>query len=246
MNWVPPIKDEEKLQKLCDELEKIDEKYLIMFEVGIGTGLQLQEILRLKVGDIRNREFLPSSIGMREVRREFRIPSELRREISRFTEGRDDDSYLIYGHGTKQDKPLSREQAYRVLREAGRRAGLEDIGASTMRKTFVWRYYQRTGDIYYPQNLLGHISPSVTYRYIGVQPNLKVGITKQSADENAKARARLYQSGAGVRHIENIRSQLLRIELEMQSAKAPDAWFGKTESLLSSIDVLLDEYRSLK
>lgn len=114
-----------------------------------------------------------------------------------------------------------------------------------MRKTFAWRYYQRTGDIYYLQDLLGHSSPAVTYRYIGIRPNLKVGVAKKSAGENEKARQRLYEGQAGVRHVEKIRETLLDIEKEMQSPKNPDAWFGKTESLLSSIDTLLEEYRNL-
>lgn len=245
MKWVSPIKDENQLQKFCDELEKIDEKYRIMFLVGIGTGLQMQEILRLRVGEVRNRDFFSPAIGMRDIRRDFRIPSELRREIDRFTEGKDESSYLIYGHGTRMDHPLSREQAYRVMKIAGNKAGLDDVGVTTMRKTFAWRYYQRTGDIYYLQDLLGHSSPAVTYRYIGIRPDPKVGITKKSPEDNARARARLYEGNTGIRHVEKIREQLLDIEKEMQSPRNPDAWFGKTESLLSSIDTLLEEYRSL-
>ena len=52
--------------------------------------------------------------------------------------------------------------------------GLTSIGAQTMRKTFAWRYYKSTGDIYYLQNLLNHASPSITYRYIGEKPNVEV------------------------------------------------------------------------
>ncbi len=51
MKWVAPIKDEMSIQRICSELEKIDQKYLVLFLVGIGTGLQLQEILNLRVRD---------------------------------------------------------------------------------------------------------------------------------------------------------------------------------------------------
>lgn len=246
MRWIPPIKEEEKLQRFRDELRKIDEKYFIMFEIGIGTGLQLQEILRLRVGDVRNKEYLPASFNTRDVRREFRIPPDIREEIDHFTEGKEDGHFLICGHESHPDKPLSREQAYRVMRQAGMNAGLKDVGATTMRKTFAWRYYQKTGDIYYLQDLLNHTSPMVTFQYLGVKPGLKTGITRQTPDENARSRARLYQNGSGVRHIETIRNQLLQIEIEMQSARQPDAWFGKTEGLLNSIDGLLEEYRVMK
>ena len=46
MNWVAPIKDEETLEKFKAKLREMDDKYYIMFEIGVGTGLQLQEILK--------------------------------------------------------------------------------------------------------------------------------------------------------------------------------------------------------
>ena len=38
MNWVAPIKDDETLQKFRDALRSVDDKYYILFEIGIGTG----------------------------------------------------------------------------------------------------------------------------------------------------------------------------------------------------------------
>ena len=69
---------------------------------------------------------------------------------------------------------------YRALKSAGRSIGLSSIGAQTMRKTFAWRYYRDTGDIYYLQNLLNHASPSITYRYIGERPNVDVVLKKMT------------------------------------------------------------------
>ena len=54
MNWVAPIKEEETLQKFKDRLRHMGEKYYIMFEIGVGTGMQLQDILKLQVNDVRN------------------------------------------------------------------------------------------------------------------------------------------------------------------------------------------------
>lgn len=241
-----PIKDDVILEKLCMELKSIDEKYLIMFLVGIGTGLQLQEILRLRVRDVRHREYFDSSIGMRDVRREFRIPEDLREKIDEFTENRDLNDYLVYGHNTRKDTPISRQQAYRVLKVAGEKVGIGAISAQTMRKTFAYRYYRRTGDIFYLQDLLNHASVTLTYRYIGMTPpNPSVGISKKTSSENVKARERLFHEGSGIRHIEKIKEQLTKIEEGIESPKNPDAWYGKTESLLSSIDLLLEEYRKI-
>ena len=46
MNWVAPIKDEETLKKFKEILRSYDDKYYIMFEIGVGTGLQFQDILK--------------------------------------------------------------------------------------------------------------------------------------------------------------------------------------------------------
>ena len=45
MNWVAPIKDQETLKNFGETLKQVDYKYYIMFELGVGTGLQLQDIL---------------------------------------------------------------------------------------------------------------------------------------------------------------------------------------------------------
>ena len=126
MKWVAPIKDEMSIQRICSELEKIDQKYLVLFLVGIGTGLQLQEILNLRVREVRGKDFITSSIGTRDVKRAFYIPADLRTVIDDFTKGKDEESYLICGYGKRTAQPLSREQAYRVLKQAGSKAGQPD------------------------------------------------------------------------------------------------------------------------
>ena len=56
MNWVAPIKDDETLEIFKKKLREVDDKYYILFEIGVGTGLQLQEILKFKNSDIRDKE----------------------------------------------------------------------------------------------------------------------------------------------------------------------------------------------
>ena len=56
MGWVSPIKDEETLNKFKNALRNVDTKYYIMFEIGIGSGMLLQDILLLKVGDVYKKQ----------------------------------------------------------------------------------------------------------------------------------------------------------------------------------------------
>ena len=243
MNWVAPIKDENTLQQYKDKLREIDNKYYIMFEIGVGTGMQLQEILRLRVGDVRGKKRIDTMIGTRDIKRSFLIPDELTGRIDEFVRDRDDDEFLILGFPNR-NFPLSREQAYRVLRSAGHAVGLNTIGAQTMRKTFAWHYYKRTGDIYYLQNLLNHSSPSITYRYIGEKPNVSLSFSKITANENERARLSLCRDGAGRRRMEAIKDTFSMLEDELNNPINTDAFYGKVDSLLDTIEEILTQFQA--
>ena len=243
MNWVAPIKDDETLQKFKDRLKQMDEKYYIMFEIGVGTGMQLQDILKLKNKDIRNKDYIEAYIGTKNIKRTFNFSEELKEEIRKFTEGKDPEAYLILGHASSPE-PLSREQAYRALKSAGRYIGLASIGAQTMRKTFAWRYYKETGDIYYLQNLLNHASPSITYRYIGEKPNVEVQLKKMTAEENERSRQVLLKNDSGKKRIAAIISTLKGIEKELSNPGNNDAFYGKADCFLQEIEELVRSYQN--
>ena len=245
MNWVAPIKDEETLKKFKEKLREMDDKYYIMFEIGVGTGLQLQEILKFRNKDIRDKESIEACIGTKNIKRTFIIPPELQEIIHNYTEGKDPDAYLILGHASSP-AALSREQAYRAFKSAGKSMGLTSIGAQTMRKTFAWRYYKATGDIYYLQNLLNHASPSITYRYIGEKPNVEVYLRKMTPEENERSRYLLYKNGNGKKRIEALSKVLNEIMEEMDNPLNNDANYGKVDCLLKEMEELVANFQHTK
>ena len=83
MNWVSPIKDEETLERFKQALRKVDDKYYILFEIGVGTGLQLQDILKFKNKDIRGKDEIEACIGTKNIRRVFHIDEKLKKIIRR-------------------------------------------------------------------------------------------------------------------------------------------------------------------
>ncbi len=245
MNWVAPIKDEETLQKFKDALKEVDDKYYILFEIGVGTGMQLQEILKIRNKDIRGKDKIEANIGTKNVRRTFTIPPDLKQTILEFTEGKDPDAYLIQGH-TSSQQPLSREQAYRVFKSVGKEMGLNSIGAQTMRKTFAWRYYKNTNDIYYLQNLLNHASPSITYRYIGEKPNVEVVLKKMTPEENERSRYMLYKDGSGKKRMREIVELFQKLENELDNPTNNDAFYGKLDCLLTEVEQLVENFKNTK
>lgn len=245
MNWVAPIKDEETLKLFGETLKEVDYKYYIMFELGVGTGLQLQDILSFKNKDVTGKKEITVEIGTKNIKNTFSIPQDLQKIISDFTKDKDPDAYLILGHASK-NKPVSREQAYRVLRAAGHRIGLSSIGAQTMRKTFAWKYYKDTGDIYYLQNLFNHASPSITYRFIGEKPNMEVVLKKMTPQENERSRYLLYLNGNGMKRLNNIIDTLTDIRDNFESPANNDAFYGRVDCLLEELDALMKNYNETK
>ncbi|MEY8428533.1 tyrosine-type recombinase/integrase [Lachnospiraceae bacterium 46-15] len=242
MNWVSPIKDDETLEKFKQELRKVDDKYYILFEIGVGTGLQLQEILKFRNKDIRDKDTIEACIGTKNIRRTFNIPRELKEIIREFTEGKDPDAFLIQGHASSSTA-LSREQAYRVFKGVGKSMGLNSIGAQTMRKTFAWRYYKATNDIYYLQNLLNHASPSITYRYIGEKPNVEVVLKKMTPEENERSRYILYKDGMGKKRIKELVDMLEYLNGELDNPTNNDAFYGRVDCLLTEMEELADNFK---
>lgn len=245
MNWVAPIKDDETLQQFKDKLREMDDKYYIMFEIGVGTGLQLQEILKFRNKDIRGKEYIDAYIGTKNIKRTFHIPENVRKIIDEFTEGKDPEAYLILGHASSP-AALSREQAYRALKSAGKSIGLTSIGAQTMRKTFAWRYYKATGDIYYLQNLLNHASPSITYRYIGEKPNVEVVLKKMTPEENERSRYLLYNDNNGKKRMQAIKEIMDELEKELDNPCNNDAFYGRVDCLLTEMEELVRNFKSTK
>ena len=85
MNWVAPIKDEDTLRLFGNALKEVDYKYYIMFEVGVGTGLQLQDILSFKVKDVRDKDEITVEIGTKNIKNIFKVPEDLKKTIHTLT-----------------------------------------------------------------------------------------------------------------------------------------------------------------
>lgn len=245
MNWVAPIKEDETLENFKKALRKNDDKYYIMFEIGVGTGLQLQDILKFKVKDIAGKSSITVSIGTKNIKRTFNIPEDVQKIITEYASNKKPDDYLITGYaGSTQ--PLSREQAYRIFKAAGKSIGIGSIGAQTMRKTFAWRYYKETGDIYYLQNLFNHASPSITYRYIGEKPSVQLVLKKMTPEENERSRYMLYADGSGKKRLDSVISELQNIRDNFDNPANNDAFYGRVDCLLTELDELMTTYRNTK
>src|SRR5699024_10698111 len=106
---------------------------LLIFMIGINTGLRVNDIVKLKVGDVRGKDSFIIFEGKTNKKRTVNI-SMIKNEIETYTTGKRSDEYLFKSQ--KGDKPITTTQVYRILSSAADYVGYDYVGTHTMRKTF--------------------------------------------------------------------------------------------------------------
>ncbi len=167
MDTVEPIRDKRDIEAMKKYLRDKNMKYYIMFVTGINLGLRISEILKMDVDDVkgrRTRKFRQPKTG-KEITVAYN--AELLRDYKEFCLHRAPGEALIPTRNNEY-KPISRDMAYKVLREAAEHIGLSNIGTHSMRKTCGYHFYKKTKDIATLQIWFNHSSPLTTLRYIGI------------------------------------------------------------------------------
>lgn len=173
---VQPLRTVEEIEEMIFAIRRgnkgtpkrpeLAERDVLIFLIGINTGLRVNDIVKLKVGDVRGRDTFLIREGKTRKAREINI-GMLRDEIDHFIKDKHDDDYLFKSQrGTNH---ITTTQVYRILASAGDFIGRDDIGTHTMRKTFGYHHYKQFKDVAILQEIFNHDAPSITRRYIGIR-----------------------------------------------------------------------------
>ena len=156
---------------------------LCLFMLGVSTGGRISELLSLTIGDVyQNRAavtdllFEKSIVKGGEVSRAVPMNADGRRAIDKLIEwhrqhyqNTDDSRPLFPSRHNSGTVPMHRQTAHAVLKNAFIAAGLNGkLATHSLRKSFAQRLYDKSGDIYLVQALLGHKNISTTQKYLGV------------------------------------------------------------------------------
>lgn len=176
MNYVEPIRDPDMVKNICAYLKEQNLRDFIMFYIGIYSGLRISDILKLRVGDVRNRD----SINIREKKTRkqkiYTINPLLKKEVRYYCEGKGSSEYLIKSR-EGENRPLGRVRAYQIMKDVGEYFDIPDLGTHTLRKTFGYHHYQQYKDVVMLQKIFNHASPAITLKYIGYeQENINISI----------------------------------------------------------------------
>lgn len=165
---VEPIEDKEIIKDCIAYLDYHNPRNMVMFALGIYTGLRISDILRLRVRDVYCKNRI--NIKMKKTKEYIDIPinNNLKKILKEYCKDKPSWEYLIKSRNG-HNKPITATQAYNILKDMANYFKLERIGCHSLRKTAGLHLYKNSkSNIGTVMKILGHKDPSVTLRYIGI------------------------------------------------------------------------------
>ena len=175
MEYVDPIKDIEQINAIKEKLKNQSQRDLLLFVLGINTGIRISDLLALKVGDVWDGEKVKEFLYIEEDHEKaYYINNAVNNEIEIYL-AKYDFKVEDYLFKSKKDfKPITRQQAYRIINNAAKEVGVvEKVGTHTLRKTFGYHAYRKGIAISILMEIYNHHSPAETLRYLGIDKNDK-------------------------------------------------------------------------
>ena len=173
MEYVDPIKDVESINQIKANLLKQSKRDFLLFVFGINTGIRVSDLLSLKVEDVCDGTKIKDFLIRKDEKSEKEHAVYINNNVKRALEGylqqaeRKGADYLF--KSKKNDLPITRQQAYRIINQAARDVGIPGkIGTHTLRKTFGYHAYRKGIAISILMDIYHHHTPAETLRYIGV------------------------------------------------------------------------------
>ncbi|CAG9620063.1 tyrosine-type recombinase/integrase [Sutcliffiella rhizosphaerae] len=173
MEYVDPIREIEKIEAIKCNLQNQSLRDLLLFVLGINTGIRISDLLQLKVSDIRNenglKDFLCVKDGKTDEIKSYYLNNKVKTALRKYLDRQPLTSEDYLFKSRKNNLPITRQQAYRIINTAAKDVGITSkIGTHTLRKTFGYHAYRKGIAISILKSLFSHHSPSETMRYIGI------------------------------------------------------------------------------
>ena len=171
MEFVEPIREREKIEVVKKILKRKSMRNFLLFLIGINSGLRISDILKLRVCDVVNKNYIEIKEQKTGKLKKVPITNSFKENLIEFIFDKSPEEYLFTGKC--KDRPISRIQAYRIINGACQKAGITThIGTHTMRKTFGYHFYKKNKDVALLQTIFNHSTPAVTLKYIGINQDI--------------------------------------------------------------------------
>lgn len=176
MEYVEALRDIKQINAMKRYLKKHSERDYVLFVFGINTGLKINELLEIKAGDVKEekgkvKDFIILS-SKDSKHKEIYLNHKVKKDVQHYIEAKQLISADYLFQSSKTPKPITRQQAYRIIHQAAEAVGINGkIGTDSMRKTFGFHAYKRGVAISLLQKHFHHSTPSETLKYLGISKN---------------------------------------------------------------------------
>lgn len=176
MSTTQPIRNTEQLKLFKDyyRSQKPNSRNHMLIILGLNSALRISDILNLTYGDVYDYQKMQwkSHLVVTEQKtgKQNRIymNQEIRSTLEAYTNPSKMNASSWLFISQKQDsRPLSRYQAYRIIKKAGAYANLtENISCHSLRKTFGYHAWKQGVQPALLMNIYNHSAYQITKRYL--------------------------------------------------------------------------------
>ena len=173
---VKAIKSKQKIGAIKDYLRERNVRDYLLFVAGCNLAIRISDLLSLTVDQVRDQQgnirgFVKLRESKNKKQRELRINKALTAALVTFFKA---SPVLERGSplfsGIRADKPMTRQNAHYIIKDACAAVGLEgNYSTHSLRKSWGYAAYSQGVRIEEIMKKLGHASPGVTLRYIGIE-----------------------------------------------------------------------------
>ncbi|MCI9052402.1 MAG: tyrosine-type recombinase/integrase [Lachnospiraceae bacterium] len=179
MSTTQPIRNLENLERLKNYFltECPNLRHYLLVHLSVNTALRISDILSLTWEDVYDfyhftfREHLILTEKKTKKRKQIPLNENLVESLTSYMQSYPvvlPKNYLFFGRNVSH--PLSRSQAFRILKTASENLHFEDpVSCHSLRKTFGYHAWQAGVTPVMLMNIYNHSSYQITKRYLGIE-----------------------------------------------------------------------------
>lgn len=180
MSTTQPIRNQKLLHAFKDYYRSTTpniRNYTLII-LGLNTALRISDVLCLTWDDIFDDSQMKKHLTIREQKTGKEncifLNSEVQQTLQEYACKTNKTGIYLFPSPTKQNAPLSRYQAYRIIRSAAEHVGLDGhISCHSLRKTFGYQAWKQGVQPALLMNIYNHSSYRITLKYLCIEQDDK-------------------------------------------------------------------------